>query len=154
VTHLGSATLKPGFLKAETIAALQTPTHLVSGAFTTYALGWTVSSVQLAGEPARMVSHRGSPAGGYVSLLTFPDLGLAVAAAANVAILLSGERLRDLKSERVNAAGIHRHCRRGPARPELAVEVALPPGTASTHRRCQLDRSVRDRVRSLLRFPL
>ena len=31
-----------------------------------------------------MVSHRGSPRGGTVSLLTFPDLGLAVAAAANV----------------------------------------------------------------------
>ena len=31
-----------------------------------------------------MVSHRGSPTGGTVSLLTFPDLGLAVAVAANV----------------------------------------------------------------------
>jgi hypothetical protein len=30
-----------------------------------------------------MVSHRGSPRGGSVSLLTFPDLGLVVAAAAN-----------------------------------------------------------------------
>jgi hypothetical protein len=39
---------------------------------------------QLAGEPVRIVSHRGSPMGGTVSLLTFPDLGLAVAAAANV----------------------------------------------------------------------
>jgi hypothetical protein len=71
-------------LKKETIALFHTPTRLVSGASTTYALGWTVGSVQLAGEPARMVSHRGSPAGGTVSLLTFPDLGLAIAAAANV----------------------------------------------------------------------
>jgi hypothetical protein len=31
----------------------------------------------------RVVSHRGSPAGGAVTLLTFPDLGLAVAVAAN-----------------------------------------------------------------------
>jgi len=31
-----------------------------------------------------MVSHRGSPRGGSVSLLIFPDLGLTVAAAANV----------------------------------------------------------------------
>jgi serine beta-lactamase-like protein LACTB, mitochondrial len=84
LVRLGSAMLKPGLLKAETIAAFQTPTRLVSGASTTYALGWTVSSVQLAGEPARMVSHRGSPMGGTVSLLTFPDLGLAIAAAANV----------------------------------------------------------------------
>jgi len=84
LVRLGSAMLKPGLLKAETIAAFQTPTRLVSGASTTYALGWTVSSVQLAGEPARMVSHRGSPMGGTVSLLTFPDLVLAIAAAANV----------------------------------------------------------------------
>jgi hypothetical protein len=76
--------LKPGLLKPDTIAAFQTPTRLVSGACTTYALGWTVSTVQLAGESVRMVSHRGSPMGGTVSLLTFPDLGLAVAAAPNV----------------------------------------------------------------------
>ena len=82
--RLGSAMLKPGLLKAETIAAFQTPTRLVSGASTTYALGWTVNNTQLGGEPARMVSHRGSPMGGSVSLLTFPDLGLAVAAAANL----------------------------------------------------------------------
>jgi hypothetical protein len=31
-----------------------------------------------------MVRHRGSPSGGTVSLLTFPDLGLAIGAAANV----------------------------------------------------------------------
>ena len=84
LVRLGSALLKPGLLKAETITSLQTPTRLVSGASTTYALGWTVGSVQLAGEPARMVSHRGSPRGGTVSLLTFPDLGLTVAAAANM----------------------------------------------------------------------
>jgi serine beta-lactamase-like protein LACTB, mitochondrial len=83
LVRLGSAMLKPGLLKADTIAAFQTPTRLVSGASTTYALGWTVRRVQFAGEPARMVSHRGSPMGGTVSLLTFPDLGLAIAAAAN-----------------------------------------------------------------------
>ena len=84
LVRLGSAMLKPGLLRPETIEALRTPTRLMSGASTTYALGWTVKSVQLAGEPARIVSHRGSPAGGTVSLLTFPDLGLAIAAAANV----------------------------------------------------------------------
>jgi serine beta-lactamase-like protein LACTB, mitochondrial len=84
LVRLGSAMLKPGLLQADTIAAFQAPTRLVSGASTTYALGWTVKSVQLAGEPARIVSHRGSPAGGTGSLLTFPDLGLAIAAAANV----------------------------------------------------------------------
>ena len=84
LVRLGSAMLKPGMLRAETITAFQTPTRLASGTSTTYALGWTVRSVQLAGAPARVVSHRGSPAGGTVSLLTFPDRGVAVAAAANV----------------------------------------------------------------------
>ena len=82
--RLGSTILKPGVLKADTIATLRTPTRLVSGAAATYALGWTVSRVQLKGEPTQMVSHRGSPMGGTVSLLTFPDLGLVVAATANV----------------------------------------------------------------------
>lgn len=85
LVRLGSAMLKPGLLRADTIAAFQTPARLASGASTTYALGWTVKSLQLAGQPARIVSHRGSPAGGTVSLLTFPDLGLAIAAAANAA---------------------------------------------------------------------
>lgn len=84
LVRLGSATLKPGLLKAETIADFQTPTRLASGASATYAMGWTVGRVQLAGQPARMVSHRGSPWGGSVALLTFPDLGLAIATAANV----------------------------------------------------------------------
>jgi serine beta-lactamase-like protein LACTB, mitochondrial len=83
LVRLGSAMLKPGFLKAETIAAFETPTRLASGTSTTYALGWTVDSVRLAGKPVRMVSHRGSPMGGSAALLTFPDLGLAVAVAAN-----------------------------------------------------------------------
>jgi serine beta-lactamase-like protein LACTB len=83
LVRLGSAMLKPGFLRAATIADFQRPTRLASGASTTYAMGWTVGSHTLAGAPVRMVSHRGSPAGGAASLLTFPDLGLAVAVAAN-----------------------------------------------------------------------
>ena len=85
LVRLGSAMLKPGFLRAETIGAFHTPGRLVSGASTTYALGWTVSTVQLAGEPVRMISHRGSPTGGTAALFTFPDRGLAVAIAANEA---------------------------------------------------------------------
>lgn len=84
LVRAGSAMLTPGLLTADTIATFQTPGRLKSGASTTYALGWTVRHVEVAGAPARVVSHRGSPAGGTVSLLTFPDLGLAVAAAANL----------------------------------------------------------------------
>ena len=79
-----AAMLKPGVLRADTIAAFQSPARLASGASSTYALGWTVSQVQLDGRPVRMVSHRGSPAGGTVTLLTFPGRALAVAAAANI----------------------------------------------------------------------
>ena len=84
LVRFGSAMLKPGLLKADTLATFQTPVRLASGTSTTYALGWTVGTVELAGKPARMVSHRGNPRDGTVSLLTFPDLGLVVAAAANV----------------------------------------------------------------------
>ena len=63
LVRLGSAMLKPGLLKAETLAALQTPSRLVSGASATYALGWTVATVQLAGEPARMYRSPGQPDG-------------------------------------------------------------------------------------------
>ena len=75
--------LKPGFLKGETIAAMQAPLQLASGKSTSYALGWKVESVRLAGKPARLVGHRGTPMGGAVSLLTFPDLGVVVAVASN-----------------------------------------------------------------------
>jgi CubicO group peptidase (beta-lactamase class C family) len=125
LVRLGSAMVKPGFLKADTIAAFQTPTRLVSGTPTTYALGWTVNTEQLGDEPARMVSHRGNPMGGGVSLLTFPDRGLAIAAAAN---------LTDLN--RVNAfalqvaAAFTRHeDRRGAAR-----GLVLAPATSAERR--------------------
>jgi CubicO group peptidase (beta-lactamase class C family) len=83
LVRFSAAVLKPGLLQADTIAALQTPARLRSGARTTYALGWTVSNVDLAGKPVRMISHRGSPMGGSVSLLVFPETGLSIAVAAN-----------------------------------------------------------------------
>jgi serine beta-lactamase-like protein LACTB len=84
LVRFGSAMLKPGLLKAETIALLHTPLRLESGTSTEYALGWKVDSVQLAGAPVRMLGHRGSPVGGTTSLMTFPDLGLVIAAASKV----------------------------------------------------------------------
>lgn len=83
LVRFANATMKPGHLKAETIAALQTGTRLASGATTTYALGWTVGAMPLGGKTARMISHRGNPNGGSATLLTFPELGLAIAATAN-----------------------------------------------------------------------
>jgi serine beta-lactamase-like protein LACTB len=83
LVRFGSAMLMPGFLKRETIATMQKPLQLESGESTSYGLGWKVESVPLAGKPARLVGHRGTPMGGAVSLLTFPDLGVVVAAASN-----------------------------------------------------------------------
>ena len=84
LVRFGSAMLKPGLLKADTIALLQTPLRLASGAFTDFALGWKVERVQLAGAPARMVAHRATPNGSTVALLTFPDHGVVVAVASNI----------------------------------------------------------------------
>jgi hypothetical protein len=76
--------LKPGLLKADTIALIETPLRLASGASTDFALGWKVESVPLAGAPARMVAHRATPNGSTVALLLFPDHGVVVAAASNI----------------------------------------------------------------------
>jgi len=85
LARFGSAMLRLGLLNAETIALLQTPLRLQSGAATDFALGWKVERVQLAGAPARMVAHRATPNGSTVALLLFPDYGVVVAAAANIA---------------------------------------------------------------------
>ena len=84
LVRFGSAMLKPGLLKADTIALLQSPLRLESGASTNFALGWKVEHVTLAGAPARMVAHRATPNGSTVALLTFPDHGVVVAAASNI----------------------------------------------------------------------
>lgn len=84
LVRLGSAMLKPGLLKADTIALFQTPLRLESGASAGFALGWKVDNVKLGGAPARLLRHRASLIGGAVSLSVFPDLGLVIAATSNV----------------------------------------------------------------------
>ena len=84
LAQFGSAMVKPGLLNAESIALLQTPLTLASGASTGFALGWKVETVPLAGAPARMVAHRARVVGSGVALLTFPDHDLVVAVASNM----------------------------------------------------------------------
>lgn len=84
LVRLGAAMLKPGLLKPETIALIQAPFRLESGASTDYAMGWKLEDVRLVGQRTRLLGHRGNPTGGSVSLLAFPDRALVVAAAANV----------------------------------------------------------------------
>ena len=83
LVRLGSAMLKPGLLKPETIALFQTPLQLKSGASTGFALGWKVDDIQLAGRPVRVLRHRARLFGGTTSLSIFPELGLVVAAMSN-----------------------------------------------------------------------
>jgi CubicO group peptidase (beta-lactamase class C family) len=84
LARFGSAMLMPGLLKADTLALLQTPLRLQSGASTDFALGWKVERAQLGGAPARLVAHRATPNGSTVALLMFPDHGVVVALAANI----------------------------------------------------------------------
>jgi serine beta-lactamase-like protein LACTB, mitochondrial len=83
LVRLGSSWLKPGLLKAETLTLFQTPVQLRTGT-STFALGWTVGDVPLAGAPARVVRHRANVIAGYVSFTMFPDQGLVIAAMSNV----------------------------------------------------------------------
>ncbi len=84
LVRLGSAMLKPGLLTAETIRLFQTPLQLESGASTGFALGWKADTIQLGGEPARLLRHRATPTGSTVSLSLFPDRSLVIAAMTNV----------------------------------------------------------------------
>lgn len=84
LVRLGSAMLKPGLLKAETIRLFQTPLHLKSGASTEFALGWKADAIPLAGAPTRLLRHRATPTGSTVSLSLFPDRGLVIAVTTNV----------------------------------------------------------------------
>jgi hypothetical protein len=64
---------------------LQTPQRLPSGQETGYGLGWDVENVVLAGKPTRWAGHEGELLGGrVVSLITFPEHGIAVAVASNI----------------------------------------------------------------------
>jgi len=84
LVRLGSAMLKPGFLKAETIGLFQTPLQLKSGASTGFALGWKVDTLPLAGAPTKVLRHRATPTGSTVSLSSFPDRNLVISVTTNV----------------------------------------------------------------------
>lgn len=84
LVRLGSAMLKPGLLTAETIRLFQTPLRLESGASTGFALGWKVDTIPLAGATTRVLRHRATPTGSTVSLSSFPDRRLVIAAMTNV----------------------------------------------------------------------
>jgi serine beta-lactamase-like protein LACTB, mitochondrial len=99
-----SAVKKPGLLKTETAALLQTPLQLKSGASTGFALGWKVDTIPLAGKQTRLVRHRASLIRGRVSLSVFPELGLVIAVMSN-----HQHYLVDQFAEQVAAAFVSAH---------------------------------------------
>ena len=76
----GSAFLKPGFLKQQTIDLLWTPQKTSDGKSTGYGIGWG-SAVDSAGR--REVSHSGGAMGANSLLLIYPNEKLVVAVIAN-----------------------------------------------------------------------
>jgi CubicO group peptidase (beta-lactamase class C family) len=86
LVRFGNAVTRGKLVKLETVALLQTPQKLASGEATGYGLGWSVETVTLAGQPARMAGHgtKGDFIGGNSYLVTFPDRGIVVAVSTNI----------------------------------------------------------------------
>ncbi len=78
----GSAHLKAGFLKPETLELLFTPQVLKNGETSLYGIGWRVdpASPEL---KHRGIHHSGSSQGGKGTLMLYPEFGLAVAILIN-----------------------------------------------------------------------
>ena len=74
-------------LQPATVTFLQTSLRLPSAEETGYGLGWSLETLPLAGQPARMAGH-GTKAdfiGGTTYLMTFPDRRIVVAVMSNTA---------------------------------------------------------------------
>lgn len=82
----GSAARGGKLLNPDIVRQLQTPQRLASGEETGYGLGWTLETLSLASQPARMAGHGSKQGfiGGTTYLMTFPERGLVVAVMANI----------------------------------------------------------------------
>jgi CubicO group peptidase (beta-lactamase class C family) len=98
-------------LQPATLATLQTPQKLTTGAETGYGLGWDLETVSLAGQSARMVGHDSEfTIGGTASLTTFPDHRVVVAVMTNTSFA-------NTSSVATRIAEAFVESRRAPARP-------------------------------------
>lgn len=85
LARFGMAMLGDGLLRPATVALLQAPQMLASGASTKYGLGWMLEAVDLAGRSTPVIGHASRTLeGASTSFLTFPDYGLVVAASTNM----------------------------------------------------------------------
>jgi CubicO group peptidase (beta-lactamase class C family) len=86
LVRFASAVESGKVVQPATLQTLQTPQRLASGDATPRGLGWTLDSVSLAGQPARMAGQgtKRDFIGGTAYLMTFPDRGLVVALTSNI----------------------------------------------------------------------
>lgn len=85
LVRFGIAIHSGRFLQATTVSLLQTQQPLTSGKDTNYGLGWMLDTVNLAGQPTRVVGHASrTMEGASMSFLTFPERGLVVAVSSNM----------------------------------------------------------------------
>jgi CubicO group peptidase (beta-lactamase class C family) len=86
VARFGSAILAGTLLRDDTLAMLQTPQQLESGASTGHGLGWFLGEVTLAPDsrPLAVFGHEGSAAGGTSSFVILPEHAVVIAVTTNV----------------------------------------------------------------------
>lgn len=80
LVRFGSALLRPGFLKSESLALLFTPQKTNDGKPTNYGVGWVIAKVA---HGHRVLLHTGGSIGGTSVLLLHPDTRTVVAMVCN-----------------------------------------------------------------------
>lgn len=93
LARFGASMLTPGLVTEATLRDLLTPYRLDSGASAGRALGGAVGQASIAGMPAQMLNVRGTPIGGTVHLLMFPEQQLVIALLSNVSYATGMEPL-------------------------------------------------------------
>ncbi len=81
LVRFGSAHLRPGFLRPETLEEILTPVRLPSGEATNRGLNW---SLETDDDGRRIISHGGGGVGSNSSLRVYLDEGVVVAIQANL----------------------------------------------------------------------
>jgi serine beta-lactamase-like protein LACTB len=77
----GQAHLRPGFLKAETLAEIQSPQTLRNGDSTNYGIGWRTGEQE---DGDVTLGHSGGSVGGTTLLILVPEHDLVVAGVVNI----------------------------------------------------------------------
>jgi CubicO group peptidase (beta-lactamase class C family) len=87
LVRFGSAMMRPGFLRAETLGWMHASQRTADGKETGYGFGWEIERDD-AGR--RIVRHGGSSVGANAQLLIYPDQAVVVAMLANTSTRFVG----------------------------------------------------------------